>query len=214
AAGTQDAAITTFLTAVNQAAIHYNLPAIYVSFEHEPDSKQHQVNGTPTQFIAAWDHVRQLAAQDGLNWNDGGRLHWAWIMIRTSFDNHWASEFWPGNTNVDIIAIDGYNDPGCSGGKPNETPTTVFGPALAFDAANASPPVFISEWGSTDNPTGTQATYVNQMQSYIAANPVIAAALYWDTGNPGCQYSINANPAAVSAMTTLGQSALMQGHLS
>ncbi|HEY2578597.1 MAG TPA: hypothetical protein VGI74_20025, partial [Streptosporangiaceae bacterium] len=31
AAGTQDAAITTFLTAVNQAAIHYNLPAIYVS---------------------------------------------------------------------------------------------------------------------------------------------------------------------------------------
>jgi len=218
--GKYDNQILTFLKSVNASAIKYNLNAIYISFEHEPDNPKHTTFGTPAQFIQAWDHVHQLAASAGLDWNNGGRLHWVWIMIRTSFDNSYASQFWPGSNEVDVVGIDGYNSPGCSGNKPPATPADIFGPALAFASANGDMPVFISEWASTNDPSGGQAAFIASMQSYVTADPDIDAAMYWDTqdvtktGAPGgCSYVINANPASVQAMYTLATSPQMQGYL-
>src|SRR5262249_50242825 len=60
AAGQKDAEINSFLHAVNQAAIKYQLGSIYITFEHEPDSKHHRALGAPVQFLQAWDHIHQL----------------------------------------------------------------------------------------------------------------------------------------------------------
>jgi hypothetical protein len=216
AAGKQDAAITSFLRQLNQAAIKYNLGSIYVSFEHEPDNESHRSLGAPVQFLQAWDHVHQLAVGNNLDWNQGGRLHWVLILIHDSYGKSWRiGSFWPGASEVDILAADGYNSFGCgSGGQSHQqTPADTFGPLLSFAAAQGGMPVFLAEWGSDDIPAGEQATYISQMQSYVAGNSVIAGAMYWDTHVGNCNYKVDGISASISALAAMGQSAALQGHV-
>lgn len=216
AAGKDDAAITSFLTQVNNAAIKYNLGSIYVTFQHEPDSTQHRQLGAPVQFIQAWDHVHQLAESANLDWNQGGRLHWVLILIHNTYKTWRIHSFWPGPSEVDIVASDGYNSFGCgSGGQhTQQTPADTMGPVVNFAAAHGGMPVFLAEWGSDDIPAGEQATYINQMQSYVAANTSIVGAMYWDTAPKGnCDYKIDGNPGSISALAAMGQSAALQGHV-
>jgi hypothetical protein len=216
AAGQHDAAITSFLTSVNQAAIKHGLGSIYVSFEHEPDNQGHRSLGAPVQFLQAWDHVHQLAVTANLDWNDGGRLHWVLTLIHDTYSKSWhVSSFWPGASEVDLIAADGYNSYGCGIGGQNQpqTPADTFGPLLTFAAAHGGLPVFLAEWGSDDIPSGAQATYINEMQSYVASNSSIAGAMYWDTHVGNCNYKVDGNATSIAALAAMGQSAALQGHV-
>jgi hypothetical protein len=215
AAGHEDGPITSFLKQVNQAAIQYKLNSIYVTFEHEPDSVHHRALGAPVQFIQAWDHVHQLAVAAHLDWNDGGRIHWVFILIHNTYASWRITSFWPGASEVDILASDGYNSFGCgSGGQTQQqTPTITFGPVLRFAASHGGLPVFVTEWGSDNIPAGEQATFIGQMQSYVAQHPLIAAALYWDTHAGNCDYRVNGDAASIQALSTMGKSAALQGHI-
>ena len=216
AAGQKDAEINSFLQEVNQAAIKYQLGSIYISFQHEPDSVHHRALGAPVQFLQAWDHVHQLAENAGLDWDQGGRLHWVLILIHDSYARSWrVDSFWPGPSEVDIVAADGYNSFGCGigGQKQQQTPTDTFGPIVSFAAAHGGMPVFLAEWGSDDIPAGAQATYINQMQSFVADNTSIAGAMYWDTHVGNCDYTVDGRPSSISALAAMGQSAALQGHV-
>lgn len=230
-AGHEDAAISSFLKAVDQAAVKYHLGAIYVSFEHEADNVRHLALGSPSEFIQAWDHIHQLAESAHLDWNQGGRLHWVWILEQTAFGPgpmpRWdqaggASAYWPGASEVDIVAADGYNSglcrlPGQS--IPRATtavnPASLFGPVVAFAQAHGSLPVFIAEWGSTSYAMpSVQPNFIHMMQAYVSATPAIAAALYWDGGQGGrCAYGVNDHPASVAALAVMGQSVGLQGRV-
>jgi hypothetical protein len=213
AAGSKDGTILSFLREVNQAAVQYHLSAIYVSFQHEPDNPLAAGLGSPAQFVQAWDHVRGLAAAAHLNWSDGGRLHWVLIIIHSTFASGAAISFWPGASEVDIVAVDGYNSYRCKSSLQSfaQTPARLFDPALSFAASHGGLPVFIAEWGSDTKQPAEQTTFIQQMQSYVAGNPRIAAALYWDEGGPNCNYAIDNNAAALSALAAMGHSAAMQG---
>jgi hypothetical protein len=215
AAGNQDAAISAFLASMNQAAVRYHLGSIYICFEHEPDNEAHRLLGSPAQFIQAWDHVHRLAESAHLDWNDGGRLHWVFTLIHSSFENWRATSFWPGPGEVDLVAADGYNSAGCGRAhRPQQaTPASIFDPLLSFAATHGGLPVFLAEWGSDDIPSGEQSTFIAQMQAYVAAHPEIAGAMYWDTHVGNCDYKVDGNPASMSALTTMGQSAALQGHV-
>ncbi|HLX50740.1 MAG TPA: hypothetical protein VKS82_20615 [Streptosporangiaceae bacterium] len=224
AAGHQDKAIGAFLRSVNQAAIRYHLPAIYVSFEHEPDIAKHRRLGTPAQFVQAWDHIHRLAASAHLDWKTGGRLHWVWILLHSAFSNGLASKFWPGGSEVAGIGVDGYNSLACRmaadhGRVPRRqrdlnTPGAIFGPALSFAGSKGGVPVFITEWGSdTPGGSGTQPTFIRQMQSYLTHNREIAAAMYWDSNGPACRYSVDNRPASLAALAAMGHSPALQGRI-
>ena len=212
AAGQHDAAITSFLQAVNQAAIRYNLGAIYITFEHEPDSSHHRYIGDPAQYVQAWDHVHELAQSEHLDWNDGGRLHWVFILIHNTYSNGRAAMFWPGAPQVDIVAADGYDSQGCRTGGDNGavTPSTLFNPLLNFASSHGGLPVFVSEWGSDDIPPGAQANFINEMQAYVTGNNKVAAALYWNLGD--CNYRVNGHPDAIAALAAMGKAPALQGH--
>lgn len=214
AAGNKDASILTFLRSVNQAAITHHLGSIYVSFEHEPDAHLARPLGTPAQFVQAWDHVHQLAETAHLDWNDGGRLHWVFILIHNSYSSWRAGAFWPGPGEADIVAADGYNSAGCNGrGQPQMTPATLFDPLLSFATAH-SMPAFITEWGSDTKPSGIQPEFIQEMQAYVAAHPRIAAALYWNSGHASCSYQVNSQPASIADLAAMGKSSALQGHIS
>jgi hypothetical protein len=230
-AGRQDTQIRAWLTEVEQDAVAHNIPAAYVSFEHEANTTANQVLGTPAQFQAAWKHIHQLAARAHLNAGNGGRLRWAMILMHTAYfpasmRPHWslrlgfASQYFPGTGNVDVIAADGYNRGGCrshDGGRPTEatvTPGSLFDPVLTFARTHGGLPVFIAEWGSAfyTGAPGWQATFIPMMKAYVLANPSIAAVLYWDQrGNFACHFAVNGHPQSVSALAAMGRA--INGHL-
>lgn len=222
AAGRQDRTIRAFLLAVDQAAVRYGLGAIYVCFEHEANvpGTRHGL-GTPAQFVAAWDHVHQLAENAGLDWNQGGRLHWVWILTHYAFQQRVAASYWPGGNEVDVIGADGYNTGGCrtgqAAGSVGRTP--VVGPAALFDSAVAFAraqglPIFVAEWGSVRYASASvREDFIRQMAVYVTANPQIEAALYWDWRVPPCNYMVNYDPLSLSALAAMAQSPSLQGRV-
>jgi hypothetical protein len=230
AAGRYDATIEAFLVALNRAAVRYHLPAIYFTFEHEADLRAHHRGlGSPAQFVQAWDHVHRLAQSAHLNWTDGGRIHWVWNLSYQAFvpraelpprarQQGTAAELWPGSTEVDIVAADGYETYGCPNQPPGKVRTAnfLFGPVIEFAHQHGGLPVFIPEWGATSYPSSQwQTLFIRQMQAFITANPEIAAVLYWDSPghHPHCDFSFNANPASLAAMAKIARSRALQGHV-
>lgn len=224
AAGHQDAAIKSWLTAAQRSAVTYHLPAIYVTFEHEAnDPGHHRDLGTPAQFVKAWQHIHQLAAAAHLNWNEGGRLHWVLILTHFAYSNGQVRHFWPGAHEVDIVGADGYNTGGCrrararhtpftTGKTPPVSPASLFTSVIRFAASHGSLPVIIAEWGSVayTNPN-VRITWIRQMQAFVQANPEIIAALYWDSQVPPCNYILNNSPGSLSALTGMARAPAMQG---
>lgn len=238
AAGQHDVTIMRFLQQMERAAVSYHLGAIYFSFEHEANTPNHQVLGTAAQFVQAWDHVHALAASAHLLWNQGGRLHFVLVLTHLAYFPQgarpaWsgslgqASSYFPGTSEVDIVAADGYNTGGCRSSSqhatvvasdaPAVTPAALFGPVVSFARSHGGLPVFIAEWASVAyNGTAKQAGFIAQMQAFVTANPEIAAAMYWnsrDPRNPGCLMSLDNQPASLAALAAMGHSAGLQGHI-
>jgi hypothetical protein len=220
AAGREDGTIRAFLDSVEQAAVKYRLRAIYVTFEHEANNvSKHAGLGSPAEFVRAWDHVHQLAVDAHLDWNQGGRLHWVLILTHYGYINGSAASYWPGAGEVDIIAADGYNTGGCrhpgrGGQDPPVSPASLFSDVVGFAVAHGRMPVFIAEWGSVAYPSpGVRVDFIRQMQAFVDANPLIAAALYWDSEVPHCNYEINNSSSSLAALTSMGNAPDMQGML-
>ena len=220
AAGREDGTIRAFLDSVEQAAVKYRLGAIYVTFEHEANNtSKHAGLGSPAEFVRAWDHVHQLAVDAHLDWNQGGRLHWVLILTHYGYINKSAASYWPGAGEADIIAADGYNTGGCrhSGhGRQNPpvSPESLFSDVVSFAVAHGRVPVFIAEWGSVAYPSpGVRVSFIRQMQAFVDANPLIAAALYWDSEVPHCNYEINNSSSSLAALASMGHAPDMQGQV-
>jgi len=224
AAGQYDSTITSFLEALNSSAVHYGLPAIYFTFEHEANVPgHHQGLGTPGQFVQAWDHIHQIAVDHHLEWSQGGRVHFVLILTHFAYINGSASQFWPGASEVDVVGADGYNTGGCrtaraahrsfgNGQTPPVSPASLFTDTVRFAASNGGLPVFIAEWGSVAySSTSVRVNWIDQMDSFLQGNPTVHAALYWDSQVPPCNYILNNSPTSLSALTSLAQSPLMQG---
>ncbi|HEY3734180.1 MAG TPA: hypothetical protein VGL63_09715 [Streptosporangiaceae bacterium] len=226
AAGHEDATISGFLRSVEQAAAQYRLGAIYICFEHEADTGPHHIGlGTPAQFVQAWEHIHQLATDAHLDWNQGGRLHWVLILTHGTYIAGTASQYWPGSNEVDIVGVDGYNTADCRAatggnmvaqGTAMQTPADLFGAVLGFARTHGNLPVFVAEWASVPYASlAIQPGFIHQMQEYVAANPVIAAAMYWNghgQGN-GCDYSLNSRLSSLTALAAMGLSAALQGRV-
>jgi len=226
AAGHEDGFISSFLKAVNQAAVQYHLGAIYINFEHEANDPRRLPLGSPAQFALAWDHVHQLAVDQHLDWDQGGRLHWVLILVHNAYNpgsSHitaasWAGQFWPGSGQVDAVAADGYNSYSChlrlrNAPLSNPSPAELFGPVVSFAATHGGLPVFITEWGVDTTSRAGQARFIQQMQAFIAANREIVGAMYWDSEGNHCSYTVDGNPAAVAALAAMGRSTPLQGRV-
>lgn len=227
AAGQEDGPIRTFLRSVERAAVHYKLGAIYMCFEHEANTALHAGLGRPAEFVRAWDHVHQLAVSMGLDWNQGGRIHWIFILTAGAFITGVAGRYWPGSNEVDIVASDGYNTAGCRADSPGNlvasttkkevSPSYLFGPAVGFAHAVGGLPVFITEWGSVPYiSSGVQPGFIHQMQAYASGNREIAAVMYWDAHGHGnaCNYEIDHRPESLAALSAMAHSPAFQGHIS
>jgi hypothetical protein len=220
AAGWDHGYFRAFLTAMNNAAVQYHLGAIYFSYQHEADNISAHVahQGWAGGFRAAWAHLHYKAREWGLNWNAGGHIYWTMIMMHGAFfptatGQHRVQDYWVGQQEDDIIAVDGYNHAGCVNGVTQGivTPGSLFGPALAY-AASKGKPVFVAEWGSQRGPQ--QVPFIGLMQKYVTSRAAIKAAMYFDAraqGRNACDNVVNRVPASLRALSAMGADPGMQG---
>jgi hypothetical protein len=229
ASGREDGFIRSFLKAVNQAAVRYHLGAIYICYQHEPNITVHNHGlGTPAEFVRAWDHVHHLATAAHLDWQQGGRLHWVLILTHRTYipmsqRPKWAKRmgsawaYWPGDSEVDVVAADGYDSPGCKPGTNprnyHATPASVFDPALSFARTHGGLPVFLSEWAGSAKYPSAQLNFIREMAPYVASNPSVAGALYWDNAGAHCSYSVQQHPMSIAALGAMGHKAALEGRV-
>jgi len=221
AAGHEDAKIISFLRSLNKSAVAYHLGAIYVSFEHEASAAGHRALGSPAEFVKAWDRVHALAAAAHLDWNQGGRLHWVLILswrtylprkVRTRWQlkSGFASQYFAGRNEVDIVAADGYDTRRCTPPAQSANPRYLFDPLVSF-AHSRGLPVFISEWGANAR-DAVQPSFVRGMKAFVTHHPAVAAALYWSgRGRSSCNFTLKGN--GISALAAMGRSSGLGGHI-
>jgi hypothetical protein len=224
AAGREDRFIRRFLKAMNDAAVLYHLGVIYFCYQHEPNVRRGRGLGSRAQFRRAWDHVRELARGMHLT-----RLRWVLILTHRDYlpPGHrprWmhgmppAAAVWPGKRNVDVVAADGYDSPGCKPGtsprNDHATPGSVFGPVLRFARAHGRLPVFASEWGASARFPAAQAKFIREMPGFVARHHAIRGVSYWDQAGPTCSYSVNHRPRALAALRAMAHDRALLGHVS
>jgi plastocyanin len=197
AAGLHDAEID----AQAQKIIAFGAP-IFFAFHHEPTTHhQGQTCGTPTEYIAAWQHVHDRFVADGVS-----NVTYAWTMTAWSFLMGQAASYYPGNDTVDVIAADGYNWFGCTyhPGPWRET-YDIFIDFYQFGLAQGKPMV-IAEYGTGEDPAipGRKAQWFANFADQVKAWPEIKGVSYYNVGNGSCDRYVDTSPSSLLEFQNMG----------
>ncbi len=91
---------------------------------------------SPAAFIAAWDHIRSIFAQEHVD-----NVAWVWCPTAQGFANGTAAAYYPGDNEVNWVCADAYPGPG-----PYRSFATVVQPFLDW-ASHHRKPIMIGEYG-------------------------------------------------------------------
>jgi mannan endo-1,4-beta-mannosidase len=185
AAGKYDAFLSDYASAVRS----FKHPVI-LSFGHEMNgnwySWGHQ-HASPAAFVAAWRHIvtvfRELGAKN---------VTWLWTVniIDLRHDRIPSpAPWWPGNSYVDWVGIDGYYY------KSSYAFAPLFGPTIAKVRGFTHDPILISETGAA--PTAGQPGKITNLFAGIRSYGLLG--FVWFDSTNIADYRINNNPAALAA---------------
>ncbi len=137
--------------------------------------------GDPEAFQAAWRRVRDIFHSAGCR-----NLLWVWAPAATSGPNEpWngIEKYWPGNSYVDVIGLDGYN----FGDAYNAThrwqsAAEIFGPPLdAIRSSGVPHPVLITEFACAhDGQPQRRAAWIRDAHAFLSARPEIIGAIWFN----------------------------------
>ena len=180
-----------YLSSYAEAVRAYRHPVI-LSFGHEMNgnwSSWGYRHTSPADFVAAWRHIvnlfRALGAQN---------VTWLWTVniINDSRSgkvdkvDHW----WPGNSYVNWVGIDGYYL------KPSWQFAPLFGPTIGVVRTLTSDPILIGETGAV--PTAGQPAKINDLFAGIRSYGLLGF-VWFDTSNShGQDFGIKSSEAIVA----------------
>lgn len=161
-AGNFDSTFTTI--ANNIKALGYD---VYLRFGAEMNGSWNpwgcasgNANGNvPADFVNAWNHVRSVFTTAGAT-----NIKWVWCPIAWYNGAALLSACYPGDANVDVIGIDGYNAGTDHSGVWRSGMDTF---ALTYQMAQAmasSKKIIIPEWGCSEN-GGSKSSWTTQFLS-------------------------------------------------
>jgi hypothetical protein len=142
---------------------------VYLAFQHEPE---HQANGTPAEYVAAWHHYVDVFAAENVR-----NVRWTWIVTAAGFYSGEAAPYYPGDSIIQMIGVDGYNWAGSHGSTRYRTFEQVFAGAHAFALAH-SKPMIIAEFGMVTGPN--RAAWIDAATVTLRSWPNVTAELYWN----------------------------------
>lgn len=137
---------------------------IVLRFAHEMNHDKYPwcvtVNGnSPADFVAAWQHVRSIFAAAGAT---NVALHWCPNVDWAGSGKVPFSQMYPGDSNVDIVGVDGYNGGTEVDWGGWQTFAAVFGYSIAALGELTSRPIVIGEVASAEA-GGSKAAWVEDM---------------------------------------------------
>ena len=180
-----------YLSAYAEAVRAYRNPVI-LSFGHEmngdwfPWGYRH---ASPTVFVAAWRHIVNLFRALGAR-----NVTWLWT-INIINDAHGGNiprpgPWWPGNSYVNWVGIDGYYL------KSSWKFAPLFGPTIGAVRQLTADPILIAETGAV--PAAGQSGKITDLFAGIRQYGLLGFVWFDSTNSIGQQFAIN-TPAAIDA---------------
>jgi hypothetical protein len=144
------------------------------------------VVGSPAQFIAAWQHVRAIFAQEHVN-----NVAWVWCPTAQGFASGGdAAAYYPGDSQVDWICADVY-----PGAGPYRSFSATAGPFLSW-ASHHAKPVMIGEFGVPERYGSLlRAQWLRAAAATVQGDAQVKAMVYFD-GDPA-QAEAGQSPALI-----------------
>ena len=147
----------TFLTNWATAVASYKRP-ILLRFAHEMNGNWYPwsagINGnTPAQYIAVWRKIHDIFVAKGAT-----NVIWVWSP---NVDNTDPAAFYPGDSYVDMVGLDGYNNLAWGTWRSF---SDVFGPTYNHLASFTRKAVMIAEVGTSEGASPTdKANWIKSM---------------------------------------------------
>jgi hypothetical protein len=140
---------------------------------------------SPADYIAAWDHIRAIFAQEHVD-----NVAWVWCPTAKGFAGGDAAAFYPGDSEVDWVCSDAYPGPG-----PYRSFAEVATPFLKW-AAQHQKPVMIGEYGvpSTYSPQ-QRARWLQDAAQTVKQDSQIKALVYFDANHQHAYSLYSGTPA-------------------
>lgn len=133
AQGVFDERIRATAAQVRNAAVRVDL-----RIAHEMNGDWYGWGAQPKNYIAAWRRIATVLRAEGIG---SSKLIWCPNVFEP------LKPYWPGDTYVDVVGLDGYN----WGGEYNRTFQEVFGPDKRRVRQLTHRPIIVCETGCTEN---------------------------------------------------------------
>lgn len=192
---------------------------VYFTYNHEPEASSNNTYGTAADYIAAWRHIHDIFVAQGAT-----NVRFMWIMTDWAFkvpstDRRYAWKWYPGDAYVDGIAADAYNWWTCRGrDEPWQSLATAISGFLTFGAQHPTIPMWLTEFGSVENPNDptAKANWITQAQAVLQqpAYAQIVGVAYFNQVQPSlpnCDWPVESSTAATAAFTAMGADPYFQG---
>lgn len=170
---------------------------VRIRFAHEMNGNWYPwaegVNGNAAgSYIAAWRHVRSVFASVGAS-----NVTWVWSPNVPYSGSVPLAQVFPGDTDVDEVALDGYNWGTTQTWSTWQSFADIFGPGLSQLASLSARPVSIGEVGSTEA-GGNKAQWISDMWATLATWPQVRGLVWFDF-NKETDWRIDSSPGALNA---------------
>jgi hypothetical protein len=185
-----------YLRAAAREAAAWGLP-IYIRFAHEmnlrgsPFGPGH-AGDTASQFVRAWRHVVRVFRQERAT-----NVEWVWSPNVDCDGKCPFKAFYPGNSWVDWVALDGYNYASVSH-VPWMSFSRVFGASYRELTKLSPKPVMIAET-STASRGGSKPAWIRQTFRTIPSRYPRIRAVVWFDRVKETNWTVNSSPAALRA---------------
>jgi beta-mannanase len=155
------------------------------------------VNGNdPGEFPLVWRRLRRLFAEEG-----AGNVLWVWSPYAASFPpvpENRLERYFPGDEEVDLVALDGYNWGTRLPGGAWEDFTDIFRDGYDRLASLSSRPVMIAETASAEE-GGDKAEWIRSMARALPVRFPRADTLVWFDADKERDWRICSSPRSVKA---------------
>jgi hypothetical protein len=179
-----------YLSAYAESVRAYRHPVI-MSFGHEMNGTWYSWGDgrtSPAVFVAAWRHIVKLFRALGVR-----NVTWMWTVSVVNDTQHGKAlspnQWWPGNSYVNWVGIDGYYL------KPSWNFTPLFGPTIASVRALTLDPILIADTGVVR--AAGQPAKIADLFTGIRQYGLLGF-VYFDTNSLGAPFAIT-SPAAIAA---------------
>jgi beta-mannanase len=180
-----------YLSAYAEAVRAYRHPVV-ISFGHEMNGTWYPWgyrNTPPAVFVRAWRHIVTLFRALGAH-----NVTWLWT-VNIINNTHGGSiprpdQWWPGDSYVNWVGIDGYYL------KPSWKFAPLFGPTIAAVRRLTLDPILVAETGAV--PAAGQPAKIADLFAGIHQYGLLGFVWFDATNSSGQRFSLS-SPAAVAA---------------